>query len=266
MTDTGGNDVWAEGAAYERYVGRWSRLVADEFLAWLAVPPGRTWLDVGCGTGVLSRRILERNAPARLVGVDPSEGFVAHARAHIADSRADFRVGDARSLPVADGAFDAVVSGLVLNFVPDQGKAAAELRRATRPGGIVAVYVWDYAGEMQLIRRFWDAAVALNPAARHLDEGPRFPLCRPDALCALFAAAGLRDLDTRAIDVPTVFADFDDYWSPFLGGTGPAPSYCMSLPEPARTALRDRIRTSLPPDRDGKIRLLARAWAVRGLA
>jgi SAM-dependent methyltransferase len=259
------HDVWAQGAGYERYVGRWSRLVADAFLPWLAIAPGKSWLDVGCGTGALSTRVLERHAPARVVGVDSSAGFVAHAKAHAADKRADFRVGDAQALPVGDGEFDAAVSGLVLNFVPDQPKAVAEMRRATRPGGTVAVYVWDYAGEMQLMRRFWDAAIALNGAAGKLDEGLRFPGCRPEPLRALFAAAGLREVVTSAIDVPTVFNDFDDYWSPFLGGQGPAPGYCMSLSENDRIALRERLRTTLPVDRDGKISLVARAWAVRSM-
>ncbi len=145
-----------------------------------------------------------------------------------------------------------MVSGLVLNFVPDQPRAVAEMRRAARPGGTVAVYVWDYAGEMQLIRRFWDAAIALDPAARDLDEAVRFPLCRPDPLRALFEGADLRDVGTKAIDVPTVFADFDDYWSPFLGGQGPAPGYCMKLPEAGRDALRERLRASLPVARDGR--------------
>jgi SAM-dependent methyltransferase len=258
------HDVWAVGAGYERYVGRWSRPVADEFLTWLAVPPEKSWLDVGCGTGALSQKILAGNAPARVVGVDSSEGFVAHARAHVADARAEFRLGDARALPVEDGDFDATVSGLVLNFVPDQTKAASEMRRATRRGGTVAAYVWDYAGEMQLMRRFWDAAVALNPAAGELDEARRFPICRPEALDALFTSAGLGNVETRAIDVPTVFADFEDCWSPFLGGQGPAPGYCMSLPEPDRLLLRERIRESFPPDDDGRIRLVARAWAAKG--
>jgi len=266
MTDAARHDVWAQGAGYERYIGRWSRPVAAAFLDWLSVPPGKAWLDVGCGTGALSQRIVEAAAPARVVGVDPSEGFVAHAAAHVVDARAQFHVGDAQALPVANGEFDAVVSGLVLNFVPDQAKAVAEMRRAARPGGTVAVYVWDYAGEMQLIRRFWDAAGALDPAARELDEALRFPRCRPEALRALFEGADLRDVATKAIDVPTVFADFDDYWSPFLGGQGPAPGYCMKLPEAAREALRDRLRASLPPARDGKIHLIARAWAARGVA
>jgi SAM-dependent methyltransferase len=265
MTEAARNDVWAQGAAYELYVGRWSRLAASEFLRWIAVADGGTWLDVGCGTGALSQRILEGQAPARVVGVDPSEGFVSHARAHVSDRRAEFRAGDARSLPVGDKEFDAVVSGLVLNFVPDQPRALAEMRRAVRPDGKVAVYVWDYAGDMQLMRYFWDTATVLDPKARDLDEGLRFPVCRPDPLSALFAAAGLRDVETVAIDVPTVFNDFDDYWSPFLGGQGPAPGYCMSLAEGDRLALCERLGASLPAEPDGKIRLIARAWAVQGV-
>lgn len=265
MTDTSRNDVWAQGEGYERYVGRWSRPVADEFLKWIAIPPGRTWLDVGCGTGALSQRILETSAPKKVVGVNSSEGFVSHAKAHVADRRAEFRVGDARALPVADDEFNAAVSGLVLNFVSDYLKAVAEMRRATCPGGKVAAYVWDYAGDMQLMRKFWDAATALDPKARDLDEGLRFPLCRPDQLRRLFVSAGLGDVVTQAIDVPTVFENFDDYWSPFLSGQGPAPGYCMSLPEPDRNALRERLRSTLPADRDGKIRLTARAWAVQGV-
>jgi SAM-dependent methyltransferase len=258
------HDVWAVGEGYERYVGRWSRLVAPEFLRGLGIPGGRNWLDVGCGTGALTQAILDAASPARVVGVDPSEGFVAHARAHVTDKRADFRKGDAQALPVGDAEFDATVSGLVLNFIPDQTKAVAEMRRTTLPGGTVAAYVWDYAGEMQLMRHFWDAAIALKPAARELEESMRFPGCRPEPLIALFSAAGLRDVAVKAIDVPTVFKDFDDYWSPFLGGQGPAPGYCMSLSEPDRVALRDRIRAGLPVAPDGSISLIARAWAVRG--
>jgi len=151
----------------------------------------------------------------------------------------------------------------VLNFVPAQARALAEMRRAVRPGGAVAVYVWDYAGQMQLMRRFWDAAVALDPAAAELDEGRRFPVCRPEPLAALFQQVGLRDVQSGTIDVPTVFRDFDDYWSPFLGGQAPAPGYCMSLPEDRRAALREHIRAGLPIRPDGSIHLIARAWAVK---
>jgi SAM-dependent methyltransferase len=259
-------ESWDSAAAYESYVGQWSRLVAREFLGWLAVPAGGRWLDVGCGTGALSRTILDLVEPASVLGVDPSEGYVAHARERIADPRARFEVGDARALPVADGAFDAVVSGLVLNFVPDAERAGAVagMRRAVRPGGVVAAYVWDYAEGMQLMRRFWDAAVALDPAARELDEGRRFPLCRPEPLAALFRGAGLGGVAVLAVEVPTEFRDFDDFWAPFLGGQGPAPAYVMSLGEDRRAALRERIRSRLPLAADGSIHLTARAWAMRG--
>jgi len=230
------------------------------------MPPGARWLDVGCGTGALSRTILDRAAPEAVAGLDASEGFVQHATARVADRRASFRVGDAQALPFDDGAFDAAVSGLVLNFVPAPARMVAEMRRVVRRGGLVGLYVWDYADGMELMRHFWDAAAALDPAARPLDEGRRFPICRPEPLAALFRDAGLADVEVRALDVPTVFRDFDDYWTPFLGGQGPAPGYCLSLDEARRTALREAIRARLPAQPDGRIPLTARAWAARGRA
>ena len=258
-------DVWASGDAYEPYVGRWSRLVGREFVAWLRLPAGLRWLDVGCGTGALSQTILERAAPREVVGVDPSEGYVAHARTHLSNPRGSFRVGDAQALPFPDATFDTVVCGLVLNFVPDKQRALGEMRRVVKRGGTVAAYVWDYAGGMQLMRHFWDAAVALDPAARELDEGRRFPICKPGPLAELFRRSGVGEVETRAVDVPTVFRDFDDYWTPFLGGQAPAPGYCMSLSEERRATLRELIRAALPRAADGGISLVARAWAVRGL-
>jgi SAM-dependent methyltransferase len=264
MTDSSVGQVWASGDAYEPYVGRWSRLVAQEFLDWLAVPPGRRWLDVGCGPGALTATILARAEPRAVDGVDPSEAYVAHTAARLIGDRAKFQVGRAETLPFGDGTFDAAVSGLVLNFVADATAAVAETARVTREGGTVAAYVWDYAGDMQLMRYFWDAAAALDPAAQDLDEGVRFPLCKPKPLRTLFVEAGLADVDVRAIDVSTVFQEFDDYWMPFLGGQGPAPSYAMSLTEERRARLRERIRSVLPIADDGRISLKARAWAVRG--
>jgi ubiquinone/menaquinone biosynthesis C-methylase UbiE len=145
-------DVWASGDAYEPYVGRWSRLVARQFVAWLGAPADRGWLDVGCGTGALCEVILDRASPHHVTGVDPSDGFVAFARHKVTDPRVTFQVGDAQSLPFADRSFDVTVAGLVVNFIPDQAKAAREMKRLTRPGGTVAAYVWDYAGEMQMMR------------------------------------------------------------------------------------------------------------------
>ena len=266
MNESVSKDVWDSGESYEHYVGRWSRAVAGRFIEWLDLPPGLSWVDVGCGTGALTASVLDSAAPAEIVGIDQSEGYIERARRQVADSAARFEPGDAQDLPFDNARFDAVVSGLMLNFVPDQARAAAEMRRVVRAGGTAAVYVWDYAGEMQLMRRFWDAAAALDPAAAALDEGRRFPVCRPDALQRLFRDAGFDAVETCAIDVPTVFADFDDYWTPFLGGQGPAPGYCVSLAEDRREALRRRLVETVPAAADGTISLIARAWAVKGRA
>lgn len=257
-------DVWAAGNLYESYVGRWSRLVAREFLTWLAAPLHSEWLDVGCGTGALTGVVLQQTQPRAVKGLDPSVGFIERARAHITDPRTSFEVADAQALPVDLASFDIAVSGLVLNFVPEPARAVAEMVRAVRPGGTVAAYVWDYAGKMELMRYFWDAAVALDPAASEVDEGRRFPMCQPAPLAEFFVQAGLSAVDVRPIDVPTRFRDFDDYWTPFLSGQGPAPGYAMSLTDERRAELRDRIRASLPIGMDGSIHLIARAWAVRG--
>jgi len=259
-------DVWAAGKLYEPYVGRWSRLVAADLLTWLQVGVRKDWLDVGCGTGALTEVILRRAQPRTVRGVDPSAGFVEHARAHIRSSVASFEVGDALSIPTGAQEFDVAVAGLVLNFVAQPSRAVAEMTRTVRPGGTIAAYVWDYAGKMELMRYFWDAAIALDKAAINLDEGRRFPICHPAPLAKLFAQAGMHAVEVRPIDVPTRFRDFDDYWSPFLGGQAPAPGYAMSLSEERRGALRDRIRASLPIAQDGSIELIARAWAVRGQA
>ena len=257
------SDTWERGSPYERYVGRWSRQVAPKFLSWLNVPSGRMWLDVGCGTGALCAAILDHCAPASVAGVEPSEGFLKTAKDNLAN-RASLHQGSATQIPLGDASVDVVVSGLVLNFVPDPRAALAEMARVTGKGGRIAGYVWDYAGKMELMRHFWDAAVALDPAAAKLDEGPRFPLCHPQALEKLFAEAGLKDVAVAPIDIPTPFASFDDYWQPFLGGQGPAPAYAMSLDETARARLRERIRERMPTSADGAISLIARAWAVRG--
>lgn len=263
MSTTPVSDTWERGSPYEQYIGRWSRRVAPAFLDWLRVPARQRWLDLGCGTGALSAAIVDRCAPASVDAVEPSEGFLATARTHLGD-RVRLHRGDASLIPLQDGAVDVVASALVLNFVPDTRAALAEMIRVTAKGGTVAAYVWDYADRMELIRAFWDEAMALDPEAAKLDEGLRFPLCRAEALAAAWAEAGLTEMKVDAIDIETDFVDFDDYWQPFLGGQGPAPAYAMSLAEDARAALRERLRLRLPAVADGPIRLVARAWAVRG--
>lgn len=257
---------WSSGDRYEPYIGRWSRLVAAEFVAWLDVAPGARWLDVGCGTGALTQAILGSASPAQVVGLDPSPAYIDYARKAVRAERARFQVGDAQSLNTVGESFDAVVAGLVLNFVPDRLDALIQMTRATRRGGVVAAYVWDYAGEMWLLRHFWDAVVDLDPIAAELHEGTRFPFCRRSDLEALLKDARLDDVESRGIVVPTRFTSFDDFWTPFLGGQGPAPFYLRSLDEARRTSLREALRARLPLAPDGSISMTARAWAVRGFA
>lgn len=263
-TDVTSHDKWSSGDSYERYVGRWSRLVAKEFIRWLAIPQDRQWLDVGSGTGALSQTILGLTNPKQVTGIDRSEDYVNTARSNAGHPHADFRTGDAQSLPVESDVYDVAVSGLVLNFVPQPERMIAEMRRVVKTNGMVAVYVWDYAGKMQFMRHFWNAAIALDPAISDHDEGKRFPICDPDALSSLFRSVGLMRTETRPIEISTDFKDFDDYWTPFLGGQGPAAGYAMSLSEERRAQLRERIYNSLPFAMDGSIPLVARAWAIKG--
>jgi len=258
-------EKWAGGDAYESFMGRWSRRVADDFLQWLAPLPGANWLEVGCGTGALTEAICRRAKPASLLACDPSPELLSFARSSITDSSVTFRIAGADDLPRRDGGFDLIVSGLVLNFLPQPSDAVRSMRERIRRGGILAAYVWDYAEGMQFLRIFWDEALALDPSAAQLDEGRRFPLCRPEALIQLFEQAGIDSVETRALEITTAFPDFDAYWSPFLGGTGPAPSYVGSLDPDARGQLRLRLKQRLAPSADGSIQLRARAMGVRGI-
>ena len=218
-------DTLESESPYEQYLGRWSRRVAPLFLSWLSIPAGRRWLDVGCGTGALCAAIMECCSPSSVAGVEPSEGFLKTAKENLA-GRAALHQGSAMAIPLGDASVNVVVSGLVLNFVPDQRAALVEMVRVTGKEGMIAAYVWDYAGKMELMRFFWDAAVALDPDAAKMDEGVRFPLCRPEALKKLCAGAGLEGVEVKPIDIPTPFANFDDYWQPFLGGQGAGPRLC----------------------------------------
>ncbi|WP_405865047.1 MULTISPECIES: class I SAM-dependent methyltransferase [unclassified Streptomyces] len=257
-------DVWTAGNAYERYMGRWSRLVADEFLTWLACGPGARWLDIGCGSGALTASVAARCRPRTLLGVERSTGFMAVAQAG-ASAPARFARADAQALPVRDDMVDAAVSALVLNFLPEPGAAVAEAARVVPPGGLVAAYVWDYAEGMGFLRHFWGAVATVDPtSAAALDEGRRFLLCRPPSLRRLWGEAGLTEVEVAPIEVPTLFADFADLWDPFLAGQGPAPGYVASLTPAARERLREALRERVPARPDGSIALRARAWAVRG--
>jgi SAM-dependent methyltransferase len=261
----GAREVWASGQPYEQFVGRWSRAVAKEFLAWLGAPAGQTWGDIGCGTGALAGAILATAEPRAVYALDRSAGFLAVARGAIPDRRAQFAAADATSIPWSSGLCDLAVSGLVLNFVPDPLAMVREMARITQPDGYVAAYVWDYRGGMEMLRHFWDVAAAEDPAAAALDEGARFPLCQPEPLEAVFQAAGLSAIAVRPIVVPTNFQNFDAYWAPFLGKQGPAPTYLASLGPETREKIRAALQARVPAAADGSIALTAQAWVVRGV-
>jgi SAM-dependent methyltransferase len=259
------SDQWAAGATYERFMGRWSRLLAPLFVSWLPVRSGAHWLDVGCGTGALAAAICSGAEPASVTACDPSESFIRHAQEHQADARVRFLVAGAGNLPTRAGGFDSVTSALALNFIPEPHAALEEMRRSAARGGVVSACVWDYAGRMEFLRRFWDCASALDSSARDLDEGVRFPICRRETLEKLFLDGRLGQVVCEGIEIPTRFASFEDFWTPFLGGTGPAPSYVASLDPDARAALADSLERALPREPNGAVSLVACAWAVRGV-
>lgn len=256
--------MWTARDAYERYMGRWSRLVADEFAAWPTCAPGARWLDVGCGSGALTSAVARRCRPRTLLGVERCAGFVAAARTH-GSPPALFARADAQDLPLGEAAVDVAVSELVLNFLPEPGAAVAQAARVVAPGGLVAAYVWDYAEGMGFLRHFWDAVTAVDPSSvAELDEGRRFPLCRPDPLRRLWSEAALVEVKVVPIEVRTRFAGFSDLWDPFLPGQGPAPGHVASLAAAARERLREALQQRVPARTDGSIALRARAWGVRG--
>jgi SAM-dependent methyltransferase len=257
-------DQWAAGSSYEDFMGRWSRRLAREFVSWLRIPRRVHWLDVGCGTGALADAVCSHADPASVVGCDPATPLVEFAREHSRDPRQSFVVAGAGDLPRRPGGYGSVASMLALNFLPDAQGAVDEMRTLAMPGATVSACVWDYSDGMQFLRRFWDAAASLDAAASALDEGNRFPLCHRDRLAPLFRDCGLGDVRCEPLEIRTEFGSFDDYWRPFLAGTGPAPSYVSSLGSDDRAILARKLEETLLRGPDGMITLSARAWAVRG--
>ena len=249
-----------DGAAYERYMGEWSRLVGETFLGWLAPRPGLRWLDVGCGNGAFTEMLVERCAPASVQGIDPSEGQLAYARARFASGVARFRQGDAMAQPFPEDTFDAAVMPLVIFFVPDPAKGVAEMARVVRPGGTVSAYAWDMEGggfpyeALHVEMRELGVAVPAPPSPE---------ASRLDALRDLWAGAGLEAVETQEIKVQRTFADFEDYWTTVLGGASVSRQLAAMAPEELAT-LRARMHARLPPDAVGRISYSARANAVKG--
>jgi SAM-dependent methyltransferase len=259
--------MFGDAEAYERFMGRWSRLVAPRLVDFTGLPERGRMLDVGSGTGSLAFAIAERSKHARVLGIDPSQEYVSYAgsRNPFAD-RATFEVGDAQQLHFPDATFDAALSLLVFNFIPDPKEALLELRRVTRPGGKISAAVWDYGAGMRMLRTFWDAVSAMDPEAEKLDE-KHMPLCRAGELSALWRQGGLENLREQPIDIRMRFESLADYWDPFLLGQGPAGSYVRRLNRDKLQALRDEVkrRLSLRAENTSFV-LQARVWSVRGTA
>ena len=254
---------WDSGVAYDAFMGRWSRLVAKEFLTALGMAPGLRWLDVGCGTGALTETILDTSDAHSVHGIDLSPAFVELAGDRLA-GRARFHVASGAATPFEDGDFDVVVSGLALNFMPDAQEALTEWRRVVRPGGVVGVYVWDYSERMGFLRAFWDAVGRVSTETSDGEQAERNQICKPERLHRAFEAVGLSEVDVGHIEIITRFDDFDDFWRPFLLGVGPAGSHVADLDEAARSRLASHLEQSLSKGPDGSIELPARAWMASG--
>jgi SAM-dependent methyltransferase len=260
-----GGDLFNGSAdAYDRFVGRYGPQLSQALIEVADVPSEGHVLDVGCGTGILTRALAERVGEANVSAVDPSEPFVEACRQRV--PHADVRVARAEALPFDDQSFDAVLSQLVLNFVPDAAGAMVEMRRVTRRDGTVAGCVWDYAGGMTMLRTFWEAAEALDPeSAAPFHEGVIMRYAKPESLEALWVEAGLEGVRVEPLDAEAAYDDFDDLWAPFLAGVGPAGKYAASRGSDAQAALRDEFAHRLG-DPPGPFTLSARAWCAIGRA
>lgn len=258
--------MFGDAEAYERFMGRWSRLVAPRLVEFTALPERGRVLDVGSGTGSLAFAVAERNVRARVLGIDPSKEYVAYATSRNPyRDRAGFEVGDAQQLQFPDSSFDAALSLLVFNFISDPKLALSELRRVTKPGGKLSAAVWDYGAGMRMLRAFWDAAVHLDPGADKLDE-KHMPLCRSGELSALWRQGGLENVREQAIDIRMRFESFADFWDPFLLGQGPAGSYVRRLDRDKLEALRSEVKLRLSLSAENTPLVLpGRVWSVRGI-
>lgn len=263
MAETAATVQFADGKAYERFMGRWSRLTGQVFIDWLGLPVGLRWLDVGCGTGASSESILARAKPREIVAFDPSPQQIAYARATIEEPRIGFSAADATAFAFPEK-FDVATSALVLNFIPARDKAVANMARAVKPGGTVAAYVWDFADGRTVNRPLREAVAALDPGAGEAErQAMHADSTRPEALASLFRGAGLAKVATRALDIEAVYRDFDDFWDSNTGFQNPLAKYLSGLAPERVEQIKARLAEIIP--RDGSpVRVPARAWAVRG--
>jgi len=259
MADNKG--FFTDGAAYERMMGRWSRAVGDVFLDWLALPPGLSWLDVGCGTGAFSQLVLDRCRPGEIRAIDPSEDQIDYARTTLAAKQVNFQVGDAQSLPFADAQFDVAAMALVITFVPDPAKAIAEMKRVAKPGGTLGTYVWDFrsgGSTLQPLRQAIEAiGIEVPPTAGHENSSR-------ERLNGFFKAAALEHVATRMIEIEVSYPDFDTYWSTQTGLANSTVQRLREMTKPDVERVKAHLRAHLPTDRAGRIAYTARASAVKG--
>ena len=258
-------NMFGDAEAYERFMGRWSRLLARPLMDFTDIADGGRILDVGSGTGSLAFVVAEGKARAQVVGIDPSKEYVAYANSkNRFANRASFQTGDAQQMSFPDASFDASISLLVFNYIPDSLKALREVRRVTKPGGRISAAVWDYGTGMRMLRAFWDAAASLDRTAEKLDQ-KNMPLCRAGELAELWKKGGLQNVQERPLDITLRFASFADYWDPFLLGQGSAGAYTGKLDRDRLRILRDEVKRRLSVSAENApLALPARAWAVRG--
>ena len=256
-------NLFTDGKAYERLMGRWSRLVGDKFIDWISAPKNLNWIDVGCGNGAFTEALIERCAPSAITGVDPSDGQLSHARTRPGAKMAQFRLADAQSLPFADNTFGAAAMALVITFIPDPVKAAKEMRRVTRSGGIVATYMWDIPGGGIHI---WPLAAAMKSLELGEPVRPNVEASRRETMQAIWDEAGLQSIDTTVIRITVAFADFEDFWQSNSVPIGPSGKVLAELSPSMRDKLKARVRELLPIAPDGSITYEAFANAVKGRA
>jgi ubiquinone/menaquinone biosynthesis C-methylase UbiE len=251
---------------YDDFMGRWSRQVATQFLDWVGIERSLSWLDVGCGAGMLAQTVIKNCAPSSVTGADPLEKSIAAAKQHPDNEKIQFEIGDAQDLPFEDSKFDAVVSGLMIKFVPDKVKAIGEMKRVARPGSVIALYDWDMDSNMNTTRHFWSAVADVIPDRTEDRSTDRTPMTEIDSIAKMFEAAGVKAVQQSTISFTTHFRDLDDYWDPITRNSQNVGRFYQTMTEEQREAVHQRLKQILPFADDGSISFESRAVAVKGTA
>lgn len=255
---------WSSGENYDNYMGRWSSLVAYQFVPWVNAEKDLDWLDLGCGTGQLSEAIFEIAKPNKVVGIDQSAGFLQLAQEKLKAFKFRCEHGNATQLAQPNSTFDVAVSGLCINFLSNSEKGIQEMYRVVKPGGKVGIYVWDYSGKMEFVRLFWDAVQEVDKGSKRFDEGKNASICRPHELESIFLRIGLESIDVAEINIDMRFSSFDNYWLPFFYGQGMLGKYLLSQSQNNQIRLKHSLESRIHKKDDGSFNLKARAWCIMG--